>query len=213
MKPTKNRVYCIGCRHPKMLFETQAKADNFIKFNRDEIASLSGKVPSRSYYCSFCCAWHVTSVDNEGEAVANDIRDKKTWYKIRDLRRDKLPQTSEGQKLSEMLVFVHSLIQKCQRQLSLTNLTEALKLFKEIVIDFSVIEDMASRQWVISSRIDRVNVKIKMLQNTFDIIDEYDIDSDTRKLFLSKSDSSYHELATRYLRNKEKRESKNSSKL
>ena len=82
MKPTKNRVYCIGCRHPKMLFETQAKADNFIKFNRDEIASLSGKVPSRSYYCSFCCAWHVTSVDNEGEAVANDIRDKKLGIRL-----------------------------------------------------------------------------------------------------------------------------------
>lgn len=145
--------------------------------------------------------------------MANDIRDKKTWYKIRDLRRDKLPQTSEGQKLSEMLVFVHSLIQKCQRQLSLTNLPEALKLFKEIVLDFSVIEDMASRQGFTSSRINRINVKIKMLQNTFDIIDEYDIDSDTRKLFLSKSDSSYHELATRYLRNKEKKESKNSSKL
>ena len=72
--------------------------------------------------------------------MANDIRDKKTWYKIRDLRRDKLPQTSEGQKLSEMLVFVHSLIQKCQRQLSLTNLPEALKLFKEIVLDFVTIQ-------------------------------------------------------------------------
>lgn len=37
MKPTNNRVYCIGCKHPKMLFESQTKADNFIKFNRDAI--------------------------------------------------------------------------------------------------------------------------------------------------------------------------------
>lgn len=203
MKPTNNRVYCIGCKRPKMLFETQTKADNFIKFNRDEIASSSDKVPSRSYYCSFCCGWHVTSIEDEGKAEANDKRDEHIWHQIMSLRRKKLPLTSEGQKLSEMLVSVHCLIQQCLRQLFLTNLGEALELYKNIVLEFSIIEDKARRQNITSTRIDRIKVKVKSLQNTFDIIDEYDIDSYTRNLFLCRDDISTHEWAATYMLNKD----------
>lgn len=55
MKPNINRMtYCIGCRRPKMLFEEKKKADNFIRFNKDEIFEENGKAPVRSYYCAFC---------------------------------------------------------------------------------------------------------------------------------------------------------------
>lgn len=202
MKPTNNRVYCIGCRHPKMLFESQAKADNFIKFNRDEIASSSDKAPSRSYYCSFCCGWHVTSVEDEDKAEANDKRDEHTWQQIMSFRRKKLPLTTEGRELSEMIVYVHSLIQQCIKHLFLTNLGDALELYKNIVLEFSIIEDHIRRQGIVSSRIDRLKSKIKALQNTFEIIDEYDIDSDTRNLFLTKDDSSLYEWAFTYLQNR-----------
>ena len=37
MKPNKDLVFCHGCMRTKMLFESQSKADNFIKYNRDEI--------------------------------------------------------------------------------------------------------------------------------------------------------------------------------
>lgn len=203
MKPTNNRVYCIGCKHPKMLFETQTKADNFIKFNRDEIASSSDKVPTRSYYCSFCCGWHVTSVEDEGKAEANDKRDENTWHQIMSLRRKKLPLKEEGQKLSEMLVATQSLIQKCQRQLLLTNLGEALELMKDLVLEFSIIEDRARRQKIDSARIDRQRVKIKALQTVFDIVDEYDIDSETRQEYLSRDLESTNELVRNYFQNKE----------
>lgn len=203
MKPTNNRVYCIGCKHPKMLFETQTKADNFIKFNRDEIASSSDKVPTRSYYCSFCCGWHVTSVEDEGKAEANDKRDENTWHQIMSLRRKKLPLTEEGQKLSEMLVATQSLIQKCQRQLLLTNLGEALELMRDLVLEFSIIEDRARRQKIDSARIDRQRVKTKALQTVFDIVDEYDIDSETRQEYLSRDLESTNELVRNYFQNKE----------
>ena len=196
MKPTNNRVYCIGCKHPKMLFETQTKADNFIKFNRDAIASSSEKVPTRSYYCSFCCGWHVTSVEDEGKAEANDRRDENTWHQIMSLRRKKLPLTEEGQKLSEMLVSTQSLIQKCQRQ-------QALELMKDLVIEFSIIEDRARRQKINSARIDRQRVKIKALHTVFDIVDEYDIDSETRQEYLGRNLESTNELARNYFQNKE----------
>lgn len=203
MKPTNNRVYCIGCKHPKMLFETQTKADNFIKFNRDEIASSSDKVPARSYYCSFCCGWHVTSVEDESKAEANEKRDEHTWNQIMSLRRKKMPMTEEGQKLSEMLVATQSLIQRCQRQLLLTNLGAALDLLKDLVLEFSIIEDRARRLKIDSARIDRQKIKIKALQTVFDIIDEYDIDSETRQEYLKRDSESSNEVARKYFQNKE----------
>lgn len=202
MKPTNNRIYCIGCKHPKMLFVSQTKADNFIKFNRDEIASSSEKVPIRSYYCSFCCGWHVTSVEAEDKAIANDKRDEYTWQQIISRRRKKLPLTAEGQKLSEMLVETQSLIQKCQRQLLLTNLGEALKLMKDLVLEFSIIEDRVRRLKIDSPRIDRQRVKIKALQTVFDIIEDFDIDNETRLEYLSRDSDSLNELALHYFENK-----------
>lgn len=61
MKPTKNLVFCAACKRLKMLFDTQAKADNFIRFNQKEIKKETGRAPVRSYYCSICCGYHVTS--------------------------------------------------------------------------------------------------------------------------------------------------------
>ena len=62
MKPTKNHYYCVGSRRSKMLFETKSKADNFIKYNREGILEENGRAPVRSYYCSFCGGYHVTSI-------------------------------------------------------------------------------------------------------------------------------------------------------
>ena len=61
MKPQKNIRFCYGCHRNKMFFETKSKADNFIKFNKDEILKEKGYAPVRSYYCEFCCGFHVTS--------------------------------------------------------------------------------------------------------------------------------------------------------
>lgn len=62
MRPTKNKVFCKDCERVKMLFETEKKADNFIKFNKREIEEESGYSPQRSYYCLFCDGWHLTSI-------------------------------------------------------------------------------------------------------------------------------------------------------
>jgi hypothetical protein len=62
MKPTKNKVFCKDCERTKMLFESEKKAENFIKFNKEEIKAESGYSPERSYYCLFCCGWHITSI-------------------------------------------------------------------------------------------------------------------------------------------------------
>lgn len=60
MKP-KNRIYCPQCNRLKLQFETKAKAENFIRYNAEEIQEEKGYAPIRAYYCKCCCAWHVTS--------------------------------------------------------------------------------------------------------------------------------------------------------
>ena len=51
MKPTKNRMFCRECNRPKMLFEEEKQALNFLKFNTGEYEE---KVPMRVYYCNAC---------------------------------------------------------------------------------------------------------------------------------------------------------------
>lgn len=50
---------CPDCKRQKMLFETEAQAKNFIKFNGDEIDTHGGEL--RVYYCPACCGYHITS--------------------------------------------------------------------------------------------------------------------------------------------------------
>ena len=61
MKPVKNRVYCQDCGRIKMLFDSEEKANRFIKYNKDEIESENEKSPVRAYNYKMCGCWHVTS--------------------------------------------------------------------------------------------------------------------------------------------------------
>lgn len=57
-KPKKNRVMCPDCGRQKMLFESEPKANNFIKFNKDDFENGDDLRP---YYCPACCGWHISS--------------------------------------------------------------------------------------------------------------------------------------------------------
>ena len=61
MKPTKNKFHCPACQHSKMLFTSRQEAIRFLQYNADEIETQTGKRPVRTYYCTACCGWHVTS--------------------------------------------------------------------------------------------------------------------------------------------------------
>ena len=101
MKPTRNRVYCPDYKGTKMLFATEVKANNFIRFNADEILEETGKAPIRSYYCEMCAGWHITSnpsqkyfIEKQYQATFNWEECKKKLAEIIDnlrsvyLRRD-----------------------------------------------------------------------------------------------------------------------------
>lgn len=61
MRPTKNHNYCPQCGRCKIKFYTRAEAQRFIDYNYDEIREQGGHAPNRTYYCTQCRCWHVTS--------------------------------------------------------------------------------------------------------------------------------------------------------
>lgn len=70
MKPSKNKVFCYDCGRNKMLFETEKKANTFLKFNAGVIEEESGKRPIRSYFCQSCCGWHITSQEDKPKHIS-----------------------------------------------------------------------------------------------------------------------------------------------
>lgn len=60
MRPT-HRVVCGNTRRLKLVFATEEKALNFIKYNAEDIKQQNGYAPIRAYYCTSCGGWHVTS--------------------------------------------------------------------------------------------------------------------------------------------------------
>lgn len=86
MKPTKNHVYCAACGRTKMLFSEQGKADNFIRFNSADIKREKGYCPVRSYYCTYCAGWHITSNSSEEAAKYFETRDEMRMTMYRESR-------------------------------------------------------------------------------------------------------------------------------
>lgn len=59
MRPNdKNRIMCPDCGRPKMQFESERKAQDFIKWNADDFPQ--GGDSLRVYYCKACCCWHIS---------------------------------------------------------------------------------------------------------------------------------------------------------
>lgn len=109
MKPKINRMtYCIGCKRPKMLFEEKKKADNFIRYNKDEILEETGKAPVRSYYCAFCSGWHVTSNPSLEHGEEQDKRDMVLIEKAISIKRDISSLTTAiRQKITDIKVAIY----------------------------------------------------------------------------------------------------------
>lgn len=58
---SRHLVKCGVNHQARMLFDSKKAADNFIRYNAERIKEQNGYAPIRSYYCSLCGGWHVTS--------------------------------------------------------------------------------------------------------------------------------------------------------
>lgn len=204
MKPTKNRIFCIGCKRSKMLFETQVKADNFIKFNSGDIAAQSHKVPTRSYYCSFCCGWHITSVAEESRAKEDDKRDERLWKQIYTYMPSKLPNDEIGNQVSKLIQEIDKLLEKCKSAILSTDLVEAKQFYKEVTSKFTIIQQLTTSLNKSFTLVERRNSKIISFRNVFDTIDDYNVDEDKRNKYMKEHETSKSAtIISHYFRNKE----------
>jgi hypothetical protein len=102
MSKPKNRVICPDCGRPKMLFETEKKAQLFIKFNGDSITDDVSKL--RTYYCPACCGYHITSKPVNPKGYHNTERMIKNYHK--DVER--------GTKVDILSAYKPEIIEKCR---------------------------------------------------------------------------------------------------
>lgn len=132
MKPTKNKVYCISIRRSKMLFESESKANNFIKFNKDEMLEETGKAPVRSYYCQFCDGWHITSNPHEGIGAMLDQKESQKISDIKELKSKVKAVSQEGlRKRDELLVKCTSAKDNLWKYINLGKFDKAREYYKE----------------------------------------------------------------------------------
>jgi F0F1-type ATP synthase epsilon subunit len=119
MKPTKNRVLCKDCGKYKMLFESEKKANTFIKFNGNEIEAESGYKPERSYYCIYCGGWHLTSqkeyieIKSKTEILLEKYNEEKE-RKAKLLQEEKLITEKKQRELKKMIASLEKDVNKLQ---------------------------------------------------------------------------------------------------
>lgn len=163
MKPNKNLVFCHGCMRHKMLFDSQSKADNFIKYNSDEILEENGKAPVRSYYCEICCGFHVTSNPSveSGDRFAN--LDHKRIVRITQLHKE----TDEVKKMLELL---EKSIDNARNTLYVGDFVEAEKLLDACFFSINEIRSFTPNG---SSKLTNLRVKADGLKELLQIINHY----------------------------------------
>lgn len=145
-KPFKNKRYCTGCSHQKMLFDTEKEAVRFLEFNAEEIGQQSGKKPVRAYYCERCCGWHITSKPHSHGRF--DLINRYGYETGNDIYKNILPLIAKGSSISRGLTLKlkelrHNLKYQCINCNKCQQLINDLFDFFEVVIS-AHLEDKAT---------------------------------------------------------------------
>ena len=185
MRPTKNKVFCVACKRSKMLFETQAKADNFILYNKDEIEEENGKAPVRSYYCSLCGGYHVTSNPSERSAESFDRKDTHLAEEIDVLIKAQNEIVPILQNVTEIIKLVEVNILQDQ----LDEAEQLLEECREKLAPFENVQCQKKQKWFQKRRqvdvlFDKINLIRKLKDGDLEdaeafVIDETNTSSDT----------------------------------
>ena len=126
IKPSKNLVYCYACKRRKMLFEEKSEADNFIKYNHGGILEENGKAPVRSYYCEFCCGYHVTSNPSVEDGERLDRQDSQLVQELVSI-------TQTMDKFKELGHELGARIQESKDQMFIGSFQEIHDLHEELL--------------------------------------------------------------------------------
>ena len=114
-KPIHNRVMCPECFKQKMLFETQKKADDFIKWNGEDIDTHGGEL--RSYYCPACGGWHISSKPYKESYAHNTENLIKRYENALEYEKKKVHKLNKSEKREEE---IRKLISKFKKEIPKT---------------------------------------------------------------------------------------------
>lgn len=106
MSKPKNRIMCPDCGKQKILFESESKANNFIKWNKDDIENGE---KLRAYYCSACCGWHISH---------------QKYHKDMEGRTDKMINAYNDLKKNNRSPRINEIIDEVYQILVITNLKD-----------------------------------------------------------------------------------------
>lgn len=188
MKPVNNRIYCIGCRHTKMLFETESNANNFIKFNASEFDD-DGKVPVRCYYCAFCCGWHVTSMEEGERSKASEERDARLMKAVESHSKGTLKLTTEGRDIKSRIIQIAQTLEKCRQELLRGRQSSAKEWFDVAGRMFLAIEATSIQKNFQNPAIASCRGKILAYEAIFDKLDDPSFDEEAKKNYLQVADN------------------------
>lgn len=135
MKPTRNKHFCNGCGRTKMLFESQSKADNFIKFNGEAMLEETGRMPVRSYYCEFCGGYHVTSSDSSEVGERLDHRDHRVMDDVILMKKSQRDLSKLSNEMQQKLAQIRKLIKTWQKN-------AAQEQFQPCLSEFEMMQKM-----------------------------------------------------------------------
>lgn len=183
MKPTKNQVFCIGCQKHKMLFESKSKADNFIKYNSGDILEENEKAPVRSYYCTLCIGWHVTSNPSTFVGERLDGRDEKLINRISQYKQNKEDIGVISQRINNKL-------QEFEMHLYMGEFDKA-----EDVLDVCELEvDDAKSFTMVLGKVGRLQEKVRKARERLDkYLELYNMDKEEQNELLNNPNPSKDE--------------------
>lgn len=216
-----------------MLFETQEKADNFMRFNNSIMATKSKKTPKRSYYCSFCCGWHITSIDDNEFAKSKEEKDGKLWDSIRvaakgeDLKIKKSkskvskPQekSAESKKVKpepceeekhkvELINQITQMLQKVYVRLNQNDFETSRQILEDSKNMYQRVTELIEKHNLSVSRVQTTRAKIDKLTSWLDTLLSLQNDSERQIAMIRELECGYEDryflTMLRTLRNREK---------
>ena len=115
-----------------MLFESKAKADNFIAYNSEGMLEENGKAPVRSYYCELCGGYHVTSNPSMEAGEKLNQRDQIMLARFDNYKKGK-------EDYMEIHLEVIAKTDLAKRQMFFGNFQAIDQLYEEFEIDHDIL--------------------------------------------------------------------------
>ena len=143
-----------------MLFETEKKAQLFMKFNNEEITAENGYAPARAYFCESCGGWHLThfAEAQEGPSKTEKVIEQMIEHQnaTREISMMQKEKRKAAQKENEnvfvaQLSIINKLIEDGDYSSALELLDALLEMSKTKLIKKSLLKETRKKKEFVES--------------------------------------------------------------